>query len=137
MDKNNSIQEIMANALSKMRELVDSNTVIGTPIKTDSGVTILPVSKITFGFVSGGTDYANQKQKDLFGGAASSGASITPIGFLVIQGTNVRLIQLAEGGRTVDRVLNMVPDVMDKVEGFISKSGKKESTSTNSESTSI
>lgn len=137
MDKNNSVQEIMANALGKMRELVDSNTVIGTPIKTEGGVTILPVSKITFGFVSGGTDFANQKQKDLFGGAASSGASITPIGFLVIQDTNVRLIQLAEGGRTVDRVLNMVPDVMDKVEGFISKSGKKESTPVNNESTSL
>ena len=137
MDKNNSVQEIMANALGKMRELVDSNTVIGTPIKTEGGVTILPVSKITFGFVSGGTDFANQKQKDLFGGAASSGASITPIGFLVIQDTNVRLIQLAEGGRTVDRVLNMVPDVMDKVEGFISKSGKKESTPANNEPTSL
>ena len=126
MDRNSSTQEVIANALDKMHELVDSNTVIGSPIKTDSDVTILPVSKITFGFVSGGTDFATEKQKDLFGGAASSGASITPVGFLVIQGTSVRLIQLAEGGRTVDRVLNMVPEVMDKVEGFISKSGKKE-----------
>ena len=126
MDKKNSTQEVIANALDKMHELIDSNTVIGSPIKTDSDVTILPVSKITFGFVSGGTDFATEKQKDLFGGAASSGASITPIGFLVIQGTSVRLIQLAEGGRTVDRVLNMVPEVMDKVEGFISKTGKKE-----------
>lgn len=122
---NHPIQEIMANSLAKMREVVDANTVIGTPITTVDGVTIIPVSKISYGFVSGGSDFATEKQKDLFGGAASSGASITPVAFLVIQGTGVRLIQLAEGGRTVDRVLNMVPEVIDKVEGFIAK-GKKQ-----------
>ena len=86
----------------------------------------MPVSKISFGFVSGGTDFANEKQKDLFGGAASSGASITPVGFLVIKGDSVKLIQLAENGRAVDRVLNMVPEVLDKVEGFISKDKKSD-----------
>ncbi len=119
------IQELIENAMSKMREIVDANTVIGKPIVTDAGVTILPVSKISIGFVSGGTDFANEKQKDLFGGAASSGASVTPIGFLVINGENVRLIQLAENGRVVDRVLNMVPEVMDRVEGIVSKGERK------------
>ena len=128
MEQQHPIQELMANALGKMREIVDSNTIIGAPITAGDGVTILPVSKISFGFVSGGTDFATEKQKDLFGGAASSGASITPVGFLVIRGTNVRLIQLAEGGQTIDRVLNMVPEVMDKVEGFINKATKKEDT---------
>lgn len=133
MEKSNSVQEIMANSIGKIRELVDSNTVIGTPIETKSGVTILPVSKITFSLISGGTDYANLKQKDLFGGAASSGASITPVGFLVIDDKNVRLIQLADNGRMVDRLLNMVPEVMDRVEGFVSKSNKKEEISTTNE----
>lgn len=125
MAEQHPIQELMASALQKMRDLVDSNTIIGSPITTQDGTTILPVSKISFGFISGGTDFANEKQKDLFGGAASSGASIIPVGFLVIQGGNVKLIQLAEGGATVDRVLNMVPEVIDKVESFISKSGSK------------
>lgn len=120
------IQQLINDAMSKMREIVDSNTVIGTPITTREGTTILPVSKISFGFVSGGTDFANEKQKDLFGGAASSGASITPVGFLVIKGDSVKLIQLAENGRAVDRVLNMVPEVLDKVEGFISKDKKSD-----------
>lgn len=127
MEQQHPIQELMASALQKMHDLVDSNTVIGSPITTEDGTTILPVSKISFGFVSGGTDFANEKQKDLFGGAASSGASINPVGFLVIKDGNVKLVQLAEGGQTVDRVLNMVPGVIDKVEGFISKSGKKDS----------
>lgn len=133
MAEQHPIQELMASALQKMRDLVDSNTIIGSPINTQDGTTILPVSKISFGFISGGTDFANEKQKDLFGGAASSGASISPVGFLVIKDGNVKLIQLAEGGATVDRVLNMVPEVIDKVEGFISKSGKdkKHNTTTN------
>lgn len=120
------IQQLINDAMGKMREIVDSNTVIGTPITTREGTTILPVSKISFGFVSGGTDFANEKQKDLFGGAASSGASITPVGFLVIKDDSVKLIQLAENGRAVDRVLNMVPEVLDKVEGFISKDKKSD-----------
>lgn len=123
MDKQNSIQELMAGTLGKMRELVDSNTVIGTPITTEAGTTIIPVSKISFGFVSGGTDFATEKQKDLFGGAASSGASITPVGFLVVNGTSVKFMQVAEGNRTVDRLINMMPEVIDKLEELVK--GKK------------
>ena len=126
MDKQQTVQELMANTLGKMRELVDSNTVIGTPITNEAGVTIVPVSKITFGFVSGGTDFANDKQKDLFGGAASSGASITPVGFLVINGTTVKFMQVAEGNRTIDRLINMMPEVIDKLETLIGKKTKKE-----------
>ena len=126
MDKQQSIQQLMANTLGKMRELVDSNTVIGTPITTEAGTTIIPVSKISFGFVSGGTDFANDKQKDLFGGAASSGASITPVGFLVINGTTVKFMQVAEGNRTIDRLINMMPEVIDKLEALISKKTGKE-----------
>ncbi|MEG0019138.1 MAG: spore germination protein GerW family protein [Oscillospiraceae bacterium] len=131
MAEQHTIQELMVAALQKMRDLVDSNTIIGSPITTQDGTTILPVSKISFGFISGGTDFATEKQKDSFGGAASSGASIVPVGFLVIKDGTVKLIQLAEGGSTADRVLNMVPEVMDKVEGFISKKGKKDVTDNN------
>ena len=126
MDKQQSIQEILANTLGKMRELVDSNTVIGTPISTEAGVTIIAVSKISFGLVSGGTDFANDKQKDLFGGAASSGASITPVGFLVVNGATVKFMQVAEGNRTIDRLINMMPEVIDKLESLIGKKTKKE-----------
>ena len=127
MDKQQTVQELMANTLGKMRELVDSNTVIGTPITTEAGTTIIPVSKISFGFVSGGTDFANDRQKDLFGGAASSGASITPVGFLVINGTSVKFMQVAEGNRTIDRLINMMPEVIDKLETLISKKTGKAS----------
>ncbi|MBQ3394516.1 MAG: sporulation protein YtfJ [Oscillospiraceae bacterium] len=118
------IHDIITDTVEKMRQLVDSNTVIGSPIKVGDDTTILPVSKVTFGFVSGGSDFATQKQKDLFGGAASTGASITPTGFLVIRGSSVRLIQMADGGAALDRVLNMVPDVMDRIDGIVGKGSK-------------
>ena len=123
------VQEIMAASLEKIRDLVDSNTVIGSPIHTQDGTTILPISKISFGFVSGGTDFATKTQKDLFGGAASAGGSLTPVGFLVIKDGSVKLMQLAEGGATVDRLINMMPEVIDRIEGFVaSRTGKKDTT---------
>ncbi|MBQ6896116.1 MAG: GerW family sporulation protein [Oscillospiraceae bacterium] len=123
------VQEIMAASLEKIRDLVDSNTVIGSPIHTQDGTTILPISKISFGFVSGGTDFATKTQKDLFGGAASAGGSVTPVGFLVIKDGSVKLMQLAEGGATVDRLINMMPEVIDRIEGFVaSRTGKKDTT---------
>ena len=123
------VQEIMASSLEKIRDLVDSNTVIGSPIHTQDGTTILPISKVSFGFVSGGTDFATKTQKDLFGGAASAGGSVTPVGFLVIKEGSVKLMQLAEGGATLDRLINMMPEVIDRIEGFVSKkTGKKDTT---------
>ena len=123
------VQELMASALEKMRDLVDSNTVIGSPIYTQDGTTILPISKVSFGFVSGGTDFASKTQKDLFGGAASAGGSVTPVGFLVIKEGSVKLMQLAEGGATVDRLINMMPEVIDRIEGFVAKkTGKQDTT---------
>lgn len=123
------VQEIMASSLEKIRDIVDSNTVIGSPIHTQDGTTILPISKISFGFVSGGTDFASKTQKDLFGGAASAGGSVTPVGFLVIKEGSVKLMQLAEGGATIDRLINMMPEVIDRIEGFVaSRTGKKDTT---------
>ena len=123
------VQELMASALEKMRDLVDSNTVIGSPIYTQDGTTILPISKVSFGFVSGGTDFASKTQKDLFGGAASAGGSVTPVGFLVVKDGSVKLLQLAEGGATPDRLINMMPQVIDRVEGFVAKkTGKADTT---------
>ena len=123
------VQELMASALEKMRDLVDSNTVIGSPIYTQDGTTILPISKVSFGFVSGGTDFASKTQKDLFGGAASAGGSVTPVGFLVVKDGSVKLMQLAEGGATLDRLINMMPEVIDRVEGFVAKkTGKADTT---------
>ena len=126
MDKHQSVQELMANTLGKMRELVDSNTVIGTPITNEAGVTIIPVSKISFGFVSGGTDFATEKQKDLFGGGGGAGITVTPKAFLVIENGTVRMLQLARDGESIDRLCNMIPDAVSQISNLLKKDKSSE-----------
>lgn len=124
------INGLMDVTLEKIRQMVDSNTIIGNPINTADGTTILPVSKVTFGFTSGGSDFMSSKApKELFGGGSGAAVSITPVGFLVLQEGNVRLLQLADKDSSVDRALNLVPDVMDRVQGFMNKRSPRASAS--------
>lgn len=121
-----AINGMMDVTLEKIRQMVDSNTIIGNPIVTADGTTILPVSHVTFGFVSGGSDFVSSRApKDLFGGGSGAGVTISPIAFLVLKDGNVRLLQLADKkSGTMDRALNMLPEVMDRVSGFINKDKK-------------
>lgn len=119
------INGLMDVTLDKIRQMTDANTIIGNPIHTADGTTILPVSKVSFGFASGGSDFVSSKApKDLFGGGSGAGMSIQPVAFLVMNDGHVRLIQLADHSATVDRALNMLPDLIDKVNAFLSKNKK-------------
>lgn len=121
------INGMMETTLEKIRQMVDSNTIVGNPISTPDGSTILPISKVSFAFTSAGTDHVSSKvPKDLFGGGSAAGVSITPVGFLVLSEGNVRFIQMADKDNNFERVLNMVPEVMDRIGGFVS--GKKSKT---------
>ena len=106
------IQNLMNVTMDKIRQMVDSNTIVGKPITTDDGTTILPVSKVSFGFASAGTDFdgKNAANKDLFGGGSGAGVNIQPVAFLVVKDGCVRTIQLSDGSNTVDRALTMIPD---------------------------
>ena len=111
------IQGLMGVTMEKIHEMVDSNTIIGNPITTEDGTTILPVSRVTFGFASGGSDFAgkNPANKDLFGGGSGAGVSISPVAFLVIKNGSVRTVQLAEPNNSLDRALTMLPELADKL----------------------
>lgn len=123
------ITGLMDVTLEKIKQMVDSNTIIGNPINTADGTTILPVSKVTYGFTSGGSDFMSSKApKEMFGGGSGAGVSIQPVAFLVLRGNNVRLIQIAGKDNGMDRILNLVPEVMDRVQGFVD--GKKSAPST-------
>ena len=113
--KNNSLTELMEASMSKIRDMVDSNTIIGEPIQTPDGVTLIPVSRLSFGFGCGGGDYGKQAPK--FGGASTAGVKVEPVAFLV---PRVMPVALPAVG-TVDRVIDLVPQVMDRVESFIDK----------------
>ena len=121
------IQGFMNVTMDKIRQMADSNTIIGKPIKTDDGTTILPVSRISFGFASAGTDFdgKNAANKDLFGGGSGAGVNIQPVAFLVVKDGCVRTIQLSDGSNTIDRALTMLPELVDKVSALLKKEEKQ------------
>ncbi|MBO4913822.1 MAG: GerW family sporulation protein [Oscillospiraceae bacterium] len=117
------LSELMETTMNKIREMVDSNSIIGEPITTPDGVTVIPVSRVTFGFGTGGSDYG--KTTDKFGGGGGAGVKIDPVSFLIIKDGVTRVLPVAlPAVGPVDRILDMVPEVMDRVESFIDK--KKE-----------
>ncbi len=120
------IQGLMNVTMDKIRQMADSNTIIGKPIKTDDGTTILPVSRISFGFASAGTDFdgKNAANKDLFGGGSGAGVNIQPVAFLVVKDGCVRTIQLSDGSNTIDRALTMLPELVEKLTTLVKKGDK-------------
>lgn len=119
------VDNLTDSSMKNLHELVDVNTIIGDPINVADGITIIPVSKVSFGFASGGTDFPNKKPNstnELFGGGSGGGVTITPIAFLVISGGEVKILHIATSSNTADKMVNMVPDVIDKVSSLISKS---------------
>ena len=108
-------------SLEKVKGMVDSNSVIGSPIFTPDGTTIIPVSKVSIGFGCGGSDFPSASPKEMFGGGTGGGVTIQPVAFLVLKGESVRMIQLADKNNVVERVANMVPDAIDTFSSLLSK----------------
>ncbi len=124
MEKKAPLNDLMRSTMEKIHEMVDTNTIVGQPITTPDGVTLIPISKVSFGFGSGGADYGKVQPKD-FGGAAGAGVKIDPVAFLVIREGTTRVLPVAvPASTTLDRVVEMVPDLMEKVEKYFDK--KKE-----------
>ena len=121
----NSVSELMETTMTKIREMVDSNSVIGEPITTPDGVTLIPISRLSYGFGCGGGDYGKQAPK--FGGASTAGVKVEPVAFLVVKDGVTRVMPVAlPAVGTVDRVIEMVPELLDRVEGFVDKKRNKD-----------
>ena len=126
MENKSPLNDMMRSTMEKVREMVDTNTIVGQPITTPDGVTLIPISKVSFGFGSGGGDYG-KSPKENFGGGTAAGVKIDPVAFLVIKDGTTRVLPVAvPPASTVDRIVDMVPDVMDKVEKFFDKKEAKE-----------
>lgn len=126
MAESNNVKNLFGASVDKIKEVVDTNTVIGDPIITADGTTVIPVSKVSYGFASGGSDLpSKQPSASLFGGGGGAGINITPIAFLVVKNGDVRVIPVSSHPDTVDRVVSMVPGVVDKVGALFSR--KKDS----------
>lgn len=120
---NHPLNEMMTNSMGKIRDMVDVNTVIGDPITTTDGVTLIPITKVSIGYGGGGSDFptsAASNRDNAFGGGAGAGVKITPMAFLVIRGESVRMLPVAEPASTsVDRIIELVPDILDRVEDML------------------
>ena len=118
-----SLPNMLENTIAKIREMVDVNSVIGDPITTPDGVTIIPVSKVSVGFGGGGSDYVSKnanKQENPFGGGAGGGVKVTPVAFLIVTEGNVRMLPVATpANTTADRIVEQIPDALDKIAAFI------------------
>jgi len=115
---------ILSATIEKIRDLVDTSTIIGEPIHAEGGVTIIPVSKVTYGFASGGADFPSKNTKELFGGGGGAGVTITPVAFLVISDGEVTLKHITAYDNAAERVVNLVPEMFDKVSSLVNKSKK-------------
>ena len=130
MEKNHPVNEMMAETIQKIRETVDANTVVGDPIHTGD-ITLIPVSKISFGFGTGGSEFGGKKSKDSednsFGGGGGAGVKVTPVCFLAVNGTNIKILPMEQQPESnVDRVMEMLPDAMSKISGFLEKRKNKD-----------
>ena len=132
------IESLMLTAMSSIESMVDVNTIIGEPIQSQNGITIIPISKVSFGFAAGGSEFNaetlkeyNKKNNDEeieyklpFGGGAGAGVSINPVAFLVVQSNNVKLMPV-DHDSCIDRLLDYVPDLMQKMNDMFNKSIKQ------------
>ena len=129
MDKQHPIGDLMNTTMEKLREIAKVDTIIGQPIQAGA-VTIIPISRLSVGFASGGSDFTSKNQKpehdNAFGGGSGAGMNLSPVAFLIVKGDTVRLMPVAPpAANTVDRVVELVPEVIDKVTGFVEKQQEK------------
>ena len=120
-----TLPNMLESTIAKIREMVDVNSVIGNPITTPDGVTIIPVSKVSVGFGGGGSDFVSKNvnhQENPFGGGAGGGVKVTPIAFLIVKDGNVRMLPVASAPNTTsERIVEMVPDLLDKISALLDK----------------
>ena len=118
-----NLPNMLENTIAKIREMVDANSVVGTPITTADGVTIIPISNISVGLGGGGSDFVSKNMnhhENPFGGGVGAGIKVTPVAFLIIKEGSVRMLPVAApANTTADRIVEMVPDTLDKIANFI------------------
>ena len=110
-----SANGILSTTIEKVRNLVDVSTIIGEPINLPDGLTIIPISKVTYGFASGGSDFPSKNNVELFGGAGGAGITINPVAFLVIKDGEVSIRHIVSNDNAAERAVTMIPEMFDKV----------------------
>lgn len=133
-----SASELLGISIEKIKEMADVNSIIGEPIRLDDGTTIIPISKVSYGFASGGSDIPSKYDKPLFGGGAGAGVSIKPEGFLVVTPDgNAKMVSMTPVSDPIGSAIEKAPMVIEKVQGFLNKrKADKENNADNSDEAS-
>ena len=118
MDKH-PIEGLMSEAMEHIRQMVDVNTIVGAPITTPDGTTVIPISKVTLGFGAGGSQFSAKptgKKEDeaLFGGGSGGGVSISPVAFLIVNSEQIKLLPVKSASTTTDKLIDLVPELINK-----------------------
>ena len=121
-----NVEKVLTNAIDGLKKMIDVDSVIGKPITVSDNTTVIPVSKVSMGFVSGGSGFGKTAGSENFGGGAGGGVKISPIAFLVITDGNVRLISVSDSPNEVDKLFTKIPELIDQVSALISKKTNKE-----------
>lgn len=116
----NNIKTVMDTTMDKLRTMVDADTIIGTPIVVGN-ITLLPVSRVSFGLATGGSDFPSKSGQELFGGGGGAGVTVNPVAFICINGDNVHMMPVYSEMNTIDKAINMAPELIDKVKSLFDK----------------
>ena len=121
----NNIKGIMDTTMDKLKAMVDADTITGSPIVVGD-VTLIPVSKVSFGLATGGSDFPSKNQGQLFGGGGGAGVTIAPVAFIAIQGGNVKMMPVYNELTSVEKAISMAPEIIDKAKELFPKKENKE-----------
>jgi sporulation protein YtfJ len=119
--KEQTVKDLIETSLSKIHELTDADTVIGEAIHVGDGITIIPVSKVSYGFAAGGSDLPTKSEKTYFGGGSGAGITILPLAFIVVNGSDVRMLQITEGQSGAAGAIAAIPELIGKIKDMFSK----------------
>ena len=121
----NNIKGIMDTTMDKLHAMVNADTIVGTPLKVGD-VTLFPVSKVSFGLATGGIDFPSKNGAGLFGGGGGAGVTITPVSFVAVSGESIRVLPITNEVTSLDKAINMAPELIDKVKSLFSKKENNE-----------
>ena len=120
-----NIKDIMGTTMDKIKAIASADTIIGDPITIGSDITAIPISKVSYGFASGGSDFSTKSSKEMFGGGGGAGMTITPVAFLIVQNNEVKIISIDTNPTSTDKVVSMIPEFFDKVVKAFKKDKKE------------
>lgn len=118
-----NLNSLMDVTMEKLRAMVDADVITGTPIEIN-GITMIPVSRVSFGLATGGSDFPSKTQKELFGGGGGAGVTVVPIAFIVVSGENVRMMPIYNELTSVEKAISMAPELIDKAKDLFPKKEK-------------